>query len=56
MMALSSHVTGSSQVPQRNTADSGPGFRFMSLDVSDSTSGSSISNEFGGLRHAKVKM
>ena len=33
MMALSSHVTGSSQVPQRNTVDSGPGFRFMSFDV-----------------------
>ena len=33
MMALSSHVIGSSRVPQRNTVDSGPGFRFMSFDV-----------------------
>jgi hypothetical protein len=33
MMALSSHVIGSSRVPQRNTVDSGPGFKFMSFDV-----------------------
>lgn len=33
MVAVSSHVTGSSQVPQRNTVDSGPGIRFMSFDV-----------------------
>lgn len=33
MVAVSSHVTGSSQVPQRNTVDSGPGFRSMSFDV-----------------------
>ena len=33
MMALSSDVKDSSQVPQRNTVDSGPGFRFMPFDV-----------------------